>query len=154
MNKNRLRKHDIHLRLNDKEYTLLEERRAKCALSQQTYLRKLVVDDPPLETPSADFFQFYYALQATSVNINQIALEAHSKGFINAPAFWEECKNIEKMINELFCVMILPKWMDERIEDVMRRRYETASKHKAERNELNQDRNLEYGREEPNDRKR
>ena len=133
MDKNRTRTHDIHLRLDDKEYRLLKEHLKKSGLPQQTYLRKLVVGTPPLERPSADFFTFNRELQRIATNMNQIALVANAKGFINVDAYWQNSKELEKLLSELFRVIVLPYWIDERYEDFLRRR-----KHaQAERDKMN-----------------
>ncbi len=49
MRNNSTRPHEVHLRLSEEEYRALEKNRAKCRLTQQTYLRKLCEGIRPRE---------------------------------------------------------------------------------------------------------
>ena len=98
MNKSRTRTHDIHLQLDDKEYAALERNRAKCSLSQQNYLRKLVLNKAPKETPPVEFFEVLRSLQQINNNMNQIAVVANHKGFIDTAAYWENVRWLQKSV--------------------------------------------------------
>ena len=71
------RPHEVHLRLSEKEYRALEKNRAKCRLSQQTYLRKMCLGVQPKGQPPIDFFRVLKELQRIGNNLNQIAAVAN-----------------------------------------------------------------------------
>ena len=109
MDRKRARTHEVHLRLDDKEYAALEKNRKKCKLSQQAYLRKLCENVVPQEAPSADFFTCINQLQRIGINMNQIAYEAHVNKFVNWDYYRKNADDLWRAENELFASIMYPK---------------------------------------------
>lgn len=97
----RQRKHEIHLRLNEKEYAALERNRKKCGLTQQTYLRKMCQKIQPRKQPPAEFFQVLGALNRIEIVLNEIAVTAESIGHIDADFYRENVNRLEQEMTEL-----------------------------------------------------
>ena len=55
--------------------------------------------------PSMDLVAVLRNLQQINNNINQIALVANTKGFIDTVAYWENVDRLKKTIHELLEVM-------------------------------------------------
>ena len=101
MNKNGSRPHEVHLRLNNEEYAALERNREKCGLTQQTYLRKMCVGIQPREQPPVDYFRVLNALRQIGINLNQIAMVAHTERWMNEELYWENVKQLESQMQDL-----------------------------------------------------
>ena len=87
--------------LNDKELQLLNERVAKTGLSREAYLRSLIANTVPKELPPMQFFDVLRELRQLNVNMNQIALKAHSLNLIDAP-YYEKChKDLQAIVGEI-----------------------------------------------------
>ena len=97
----RQRTHEIHLRLNEKEYAALERNRKKCGLTQQTYLRKMCLEIRPREQPPTEFFQMLSELNRISATLNEIAVTAESTGLIDADFYRENVNRLEQEMTEL-----------------------------------------------------
>ena len=57
------------------------------------------------EMPSMDLVAVLRNLQQINNNLNQIALVANAKGFIDTAAYWENVDRLKKTIHELLEVM-------------------------------------------------
>ena len=101
------RPHEVHLRLSEKEYRALEKNRAKCRLSQQTYLRKMCLNEKPKEQPPVDFFRVLKELQHIGINLDQIALAATRDRWIDADLYWDNVKQLEDQMHDLFEQILL-----------------------------------------------
>ena len=97
----RQRTHEIHLRLNEKEYAALERNRKKCGLTQQTYLRKMCMEIRPRKQPPAKFFQVLGALNRIEIALNEIAFAAKSSGKFDADFYRENVNRLEQEMTEL-----------------------------------------------------
>ena len=73
----------------------------KTGLSRESYIRALIMNRQPKEQPPADYLSVLKELRGIGRNMNQIALKANAIGFINASAYWDECKELEKAIGKL-----------------------------------------------------
>ena len=109
MDRKRTRTHEVHLRLNEKEYAALEKNRKKCKLSQQAYLRKMCINVMPQETPSADFLKCINQLQSIGINMNQIAYEAHKNKSINEGYYRKNADDLWNAANQLFASIVYPE---------------------------------------------
>ena len=97
----RKRANQILFYLNDKELQLLNERVAKTGLSREAYLRSLIANTVPKELPPMQFFDVLRELRQLNVNMNQIALKAHSLNLIDAP-YYEKChKDLQAIVGEI-----------------------------------------------------
>ena len=102
----RRRPNQILLFLNDKELQILNQRVAKTGLTRSAYLRRLIMDKPPKELPPMDFYDVLRELRQLNVNMNQIALKAHTLDMIDSP-FYRDCHKelqsvVGKIIREVF----------------------------------------------------
>ena len=97
----RKRANQILFYLNDKELQLLNERVAKTGLSREAYLRSLIANTVPKELPPMEFFDVLRELRQLNVNMNQIALKAHTLNLIDAP-YYEHChKELQAVVGEI-----------------------------------------------------
>ena len=95
----------IDLRLNEQEMERLRRDVARSGWSRETYLRALIDKSVIKEMPSMDLVAVLRNLQQINNNINQIALVANVKGFIDTVAYWENVDLLKKTIHELLEVM-------------------------------------------------
>lgn len=78
---------------------------ARSGWSRETYLRALIEKSVIKEMPPMDLVAVLRNLQQINNNINQIALVANAKGFIDTAAYWENVDWLKKTIHELLEVM-------------------------------------------------
>ena len=95
----------IDLRLNEQEMERLRRDVARSGWSREKYLRALIEHSIIKEMPSMDLVAVLRNLQQINNNINQIALVANAKGFIDTAAYWENADWLKKTIHELLEVM-------------------------------------------------
>ena len=93
----------IDLRLNEQEM----ERRdvARSGWSREKYLRALIEHSSIREMPSMDLISVLRNLQQINNNMNQVALIANAKGFVDTAAYWENVELLKETIHELLEVM-------------------------------------------------
>ncbi|MBQ5959714.1 MAG: hypothetical protein IJM83_02325 [Firmicutes bacterium] len=96
------RPHEVHLRLSEEEYRVLERNRAKCRLSQQTYLRKMCLNEKPKEHPPVEFFQLLNILDKIKDELYRIAVIAEKIGQIDQAMYWQNIKKLDNQISDLF----------------------------------------------------
>ncbi len=97
----RRRNHQLKTRLDDKEYELFLKKVERTGLSKEEYLRSLIKDIVPTELPPMQFFDVLRELRQLNVNMNQIAMKAHSLNLIDAP-FYEKChKELQSIVGEI-----------------------------------------------------
>lgn len=97
----RTRTHEIHLRLNDREYRRLMRSAAKCGLSQQAYLRKLCLDKHPTERPPMELIDILRNIQQINNNMNQIAMRAYATGMVDGMAYWKNVSWLKEVVSLL-----------------------------------------------------
>ena len=102
MEKYKARPHEVHLRLSEEEYRALENNRAKCRLSQQTYLRKMCLNEQPKEQPPVAYFRVQNELEAIRYEMHRIAVVAESQGWMDQNLYWQNLKQLEKQMDDLF----------------------------------------------------
>lgn len=97
----RKRPHRVEVYLSDKEYDLLAKDVERSGLSREAYMRSLIQKNRPKELPPMDFFDILRELRQLNVNMNQIALKAHSLNLIDAP-YYEKChKDLQSIVGEI-----------------------------------------------------
>ena len=101
----RRRNKQINLRLSADEYDRLKKDVMKSGLTVQTYLRLLIRQIQPKEMPSADLINVLKSLQRIGNNMNQIAIVANSKGFVDTEAYWENVERLQREVSSLLEVM-------------------------------------------------
>lgn len=87
----RTREHQIKTRLDDKEFVSFQAKLRKTGLSTEEYLRSLIEGNSPKELPPMQFHDVLRELRQINVNMNQIAMKAHTLNFIDAP-FYSQCQ--------------------------------------------------------------
>ena len=112
----RTRTHEIHLRLDDKEYEALKRNSAKCRLPQQTYLRKIIKNIVPREAPSADFWKLYRELQHVTSELREIGWMAQKSGTIDWVTYWDQNKKIEDELHKILNAVRFPDWVVQEID--------------------------------------
>ena len=95
----------VEFRLDEKEYSALMKNVRKAGLSREAYMRKLIRGAPVKELPPVDFFSVLKELRQINNNMNQIAVVANTKGFVDTAAYWENVEWLQKTVGEMMEVM-------------------------------------------------
>ena len=95
----------IDLRLNEQEMERLRRDVARSGWSREKYLRALIEHSSIREMPSMDLISVLRNLQQINNNMNQVALIANAKGFVDTAAYWENIELLKETIHELLEVM-------------------------------------------------
>lgn len=95
----------IDLRLNEQEMERLRRDVARSGWSREKYLRALIERSSIREMPSMDLISVLRNLQQINNNMNQVALIANAKGFVDTAAYWENVELLKETIHELLEVM-------------------------------------------------
>lgn len=95
----------IDLRLNEQEMERLRRDVARSGWSREKYLRALIEHSSIREMPSMDLISVLRNLQQINNNVNQVALIANAKGFVDTAAYWENVELLKETIHELLEVM-------------------------------------------------
>ena len=95
----------IDLRLNEQEMERLRRGVARSGWSREKYLRALIEHSSIREMPSMDLISVLRNLQQINNNMNQVALIANAKGFVDTAAYWENVELLKETIHELLEVM-------------------------------------------------
>ena len=100
------RKIKIDLRLNEEEAEELNRDVEKSGRSREAYLRALIRSRPLKERPSIELGAILKSLQQINNNMNQVALKANAKGFIDTEAYWENVRwlqdTVALLLKEMF----------------------------------------------------
>lgn len=97
----RRRNKGILLWLSEVEYDRLKRKVMKTGLSMQAYIRALIDNSPLRERPPMEFFTVLEELRKIGTNMNQIARQANSKGFIDTNEYWKNVKALEDAISDI-----------------------------------------------------
>ena len=95
----------IDLRLNEQEMERLRRDVARSGWSREKYLRALIEHSSIRVMPSMDLISVLRNLQQINNNMNQVALIANVKGFVDTTAYWENVELLKETIHELLEVM-------------------------------------------------
>lgn len=95
----------IDLRLNEQEMERLRRDVARSGWSREKYLRALIEHSSIREMPSMDLISVLRNLQQINNNMNQVALIANAKGFVDTAAYWENVELLKETVHELLEVM-------------------------------------------------
>ena len=94
----------IDLRLNEQEMERLRRDVARSGWSREKYLRALIEHSSIREMPSMDLISVLRNLQQINNNMNQVALIANAKGFLDTAAYW---KNVELLKETMLLTLLL-----------------------------------------------
>ena len=105
-----MRKRNIQIivRLNRKEQEHLQTSVKRSGLSQEAYLRQLIRGAVPKEAPPADYYGMMRELHAIGNNLNQITRKANAFHMVDAPAYDQMARALEKSIRDITRAVILP----------------------------------------------
>lgn len=95
----RQRNKQIIIRLTENEYCHLKKNVEKTGLTIQAYFRMLMKNIQPKERPPMDLIGVLKSLQQINNNMNQIAVKANAKGFVDAPAYWENVRWLKETVS-------------------------------------------------------
>lgn len=99
----------ITFRLCEKEDAHLKKQVKRVQLSQEAYLRSLILGYAPREPPTADYYAFMKELRAIGNRINQIAVKANSTGFIQADEYEQNAKKLFEILLDVQAAVTLPQ---------------------------------------------
>ena len=97
----------IDLRLNEQEMERLRRDVARSGWSREKYLRALIEHSVIKEMPSMDLVAVLRNLQQINNNINQIAVKANAKGFVDTDSYWENVRWLKETVSKLMEVIYL-----------------------------------------------
>lgn len=95
----------IDLRLTESEAAALNRDVKKAGVSREAYLRSLIRKMPLKEKPPKDVIDILKNLQQINNNMNQIAVKANVKGFVDTASYWENVRWLKDMVSKLMEVM-------------------------------------------------
>jgi len=103
----RRRKNVVLLYLDDDELKSLDEWCEAARMNRNLYLRTLLSGFQPIAFPPLEYTQVMDELRKIGVNMNQLAVKAHSLGFIdepeyrrNAQAVWRVCADMTEQLTK------------------------------------------------------
>ena len=77
----------------------------KTGLTRDSYVRGLILGHNPKELPPVDYFEVLKNLRQINNNLNQIAVVANKKSFVDTAAYWENVEWLQKTVGEMMEVM-------------------------------------------------
>ena len=95
------RKTEIKVRLNEQEAAVLNRDVAKSGLSREAYLRALIMKKPVIERPPAEYFETLGQLRQIHIDLNRIAVNADSAGFIETKAYSNNVEHLQAAVGML-----------------------------------------------------
>ena len=95
----RRRNKQIHFYLTEEELNELDNKVKKTSLTREAYIRAILRDTVPVETPPVDYIQMIHQLNRVGNNLNQIAAKAHSLGLLNYKDFREEAEKVDYVVD-------------------------------------------------------
>ena len=84
--------------LSEKEMNSLMKKVERSGLTRDAYVRSMFAGYEIKETPPVEFFEVLKSLQQINNNMNQIAVVANHKGFIDTAAYWENVRWLQKSV--------------------------------------------------------
>ena len=89
------------VRLTEEEMTKLMKQVERTGLTRENYIRALIENSPLRERPPMEFYTVLEELRRIGTNMNQIARQANSIGFIDTNAYWKNVKALEIVISDI-----------------------------------------------------
>jgi hypothetical protein len=77
----------------------------KTGLTRDSYVRSLIQGHEPKELPPVEYHEVLKQLRQINNNLNQIAVVANVKGFIDTKAYWDNVEWLQKTVGEMMEVM-------------------------------------------------
>ena len=95
----------IDLRLSEREAEALNRDVKKAGVSREAYLRSLIRKMPLKEKPPIDLIEVLKNLNQINHNMNQIAVKANAKGFVDASSYWDNVRWLQETVSKLMEVI-------------------------------------------------
>lgn len=92
---------DFHLRLNDIEYTKLDEMSLKSKMTKSDVIRNLIIEKEIKEKPGIEFYEVMKELSKIGVNLNQIAKKANKNNLIDEDYYKELAKEWQEFSRQV-----------------------------------------------------
>ena len=92
---------EIKVRLSESEMALLNSDVKKSVLSRKAYLRSLIHKMPLKERPQIELTDVLHSLRKIGSNLNQIAMVANTKGFVDTTAYWENVRWLQEVVGQI-----------------------------------------------------
>lgn len=89
------------MRMTEQDYKRLTRKARKCGLTRSGYIRLLIHDYNPRETPPADYFGMTRELKEIGSNMNQIAFMANATGLINEAVYYENVIHLRDALRRI-----------------------------------------------------
>lgn len=105
----RMRNRTVLLRLTDDELAHLRTLVGKSGLSQEAYLRSLIVGLRPRDKPPPDYYAMMRELHAIGNNMNQIAAKMHSRGVMDVERYDEEARKLSSALAKIVAAVSSPE---------------------------------------------
>jgi hypothetical protein len=100
---------EIKFRLNKKEAEALGKRVKKSGLSRESYLRHIINDLVPTDTPPPDYYSMMRELHGIGTNLNQIAQKAHVLNVLDVKRYDENAAALNRAVVEITNAVMLPR---------------------------------------------
>lgn len=85
----------------DDEIIILLDKVKKSGMTQSDYIRYCTLNKEIKEKPDDKFYEFLKLIRSISNNINQLAMKAHSLGYIDELAYKKEKIKLDNFIDEV-----------------------------------------------------
>lgn len=126
----RSRNHSFLIRLNDKEFSALNEKIEKSRLPREVFIRKVLQEGTVREAPSADYPKLLRSLSKIGNNLNQIAATANTIHFINPKELNQAVGDLKHTMKQIHRSFQIPdqKRLQEEIVSTLQYIYEETKK--------------------------
>lgn len=93
----KLRNKRFEVRLTEEELSYLCRQADMCGKSNSRYVRDLIRGKTPVAFPPLPYAELLSEIRKLGVNMNQLALKAHSLGFIDEPEYRRNAKAVWRL---------------------------------------------------------
>lgn len=126
----RSRNHSFLIRLNDEEFSALNEKIEKSRLPREVFIRKVLQEGTVREAPSADYPKLLRSLSKIGNNLNQIAATANTIHFINPKELNQAVGDLKHTMKQIHRSFQIPdqKRLQEEIVSTLQYIYEETKK--------------------------
>ena len=95
------RKNEIKVRLDDREFSRLNNDVKKAGVSREAYIRSLIRNVPLKEQPPREYHEVLKELRLIGMDMSQVAVRASSEGVIDAERYWDSTKKLQACMSKL-----------------------------------------------------
>ena len=96
------------MRMTEQDYKLLTRKAHKCGLTMSGYIRLLIHDYKPRETPPADYFAMTRELKEIGNNMNQLAFMANATGLVDEAGYYENVIHLRDSLRRIEKAVVGP----------------------------------------------